>query len=269
MANLIITQVPLGLRILTDTSDAVFNEFSVKRNNLSTDEIEIISDNKNNYAAFKIDYSIYTAVSFDGNVVSSVDELYNYLINVVAYASSGSVDESTRAILVVDYSHHEKHEGDDYFVVYSVASLDALTGDIMTLTFTTPNTTKWSHFTFRMTGTGGWRIRLIEAPTGGMATPAGTLAIYNSNRNSLNVSTFKDIGATAGLVSYNATLATGGNTLWDEYMSGSSGPRAGGEQGGHQEEIILKQNTTYQLSMYGADANPGTLKIGWYEHTNK
>ena len=180
-------------------------------------------------------------------------------------------DDSTQALMTVDYPHHEKHEGDDFFVVYSVASVGALTSpnDTMTLTFTTPNTTKWAHFTFRANGTAGWRIRIIEAPTGGATSQTGIMAAYNSNRNITSLSTIKTIGGTAGSVSYDATLATGGTTLWDEYIHGTSGPQSAGDSGGHDEEIILKQNTTYQLSMFGTDATPGTLKMGWYEHTDK
>jgi len=269
MANLIITQVPLGLRILTDTSDAVFNEFSVKRNNLSTDEIEIISDNKNNYAIFKIDFSTYTAVSFDGTVITTVGSLYTKLINVVSYSSPQSIDEISGAINTVDYSHHEIHEGDAYDIIYSVASLGAMTSpdDTITLTFKTSNTTEWIHFTFAVFGTSGWLVKLVEAPTGGAASPTGALPIYNKNRNSSNTSTVSD-GTTSGQVSYDATLATGGITLWNQYLEGSSGPKSAGASANARNEIVLKQNTTYQLSLYGTATDPATLIMDWYEHTN-
>lgn len=179
------------------------------------------------------------------------------------------IDDTTLSVITLDYSHHEKHHGEDFFVLYSVASLGDLTtpDDTATLTFTTPDTTRWGHFIFRVSGTGGWRVRLIEAPTGGGATPTGSLDILNSNRNSSTVSTFLDVAGTpaVGKVSYDATLATGGITLWDEYIAGDKF-RSGATS--HEEEFILLQDTTYQVSVYGIDTDPCTIRLGWYEHTN-
>lgn len=39
--------------------------------------------------------------------------------------------------------------------------------------------------------------------------------------------------------------------------------------GSGRDEIVLKQNTKYQLSLYGTDADPATLMMDWYEHTDK
>ena len=132
------------------------------------------------------------------------------------------VDSSTRSLVTVNYEDNKIHEGDDFFLTYSVASLGAMTlpDDMITLTFTTPDTTKWGHFKFKIVGTAGWRIRLIEAPTGGGATPTGSLSILNSNRNSSVTSGFLDVAGTpvVNKISYDATLATGGITLLDEYL---------------------------------------------------
>jgi len=181
------------------------------------------------------------------------------------------IDSSTDAVLTIGQAHHEKHDGADYYIMYSVVSLGAMTtpNDMITLTFTTPDTAKWSHFTFRVTGTGGWRVRVIEAPTGGAETPTGSLVPVNSNRNVSHVSTLIDLASAANSVSYDATLATGGVTLWDEYIAGSAHPQAGGGSAGHDEEVILKQDTKYQISLFGTDTDPATLRIAWYEHTNR
>ena len=181
------------------------------------------------------------------------------------------IDAVSGAMIVINHEENEKHDGNDFFVLYSVASLGALTtpDDTMTLTFKTPDSTKIGHFVFRATGTAGWRLRLIEAPSGGATSPTGTLDIYNSKRASTKTSTFKSIAGVAAKVSYDALLATGGKTLWDEYIAGSGGPLSGGSGAGHDEEILLKPNTTYQLSMYGTATDAGTLKIGWYEHIPK
>ena len=176
----------------------------------------------------------------------------------------------TNSIKIVTHAHHEIHEGSDFFVLYSVADLGAATtpNDTMTLTFTTDDSAEWGHFTFQAGGTAGWRLRLIEAPTGGKETPTGSLEIFNSNRNASKTGLFKDLSGTAGMISFDATLATGGKTLWDEYIIGSSGPFAAGTKGGHEGEIMLMQNTTYQLSLFGTSNDAGTLILRWYEHTD-
>jgi len=194
------------------------------------------------------------------------------------YASAGVkgirqaiIDMATRALVTIGVAHRETHEGSRFFVNYSVASLGALTtpSDMMTLTWTTPNTAKWGHFTFFGTGTGGWLLKLIEGSTGGGATPTGTLTALNHNRNSSNVSTFLDVAASpaAGGVSYDATQLTGGLTIWEEYIAG--GNFLSGSGGSDRDEIILKQNKTYQLSLYGTETNPASLHLDWYEHTSK
>lgn len=178
------------------------------------------------------------------------------------------VDAATNSATGIDYAHHEAHEGKRFYVQYSVPSLGAMTGDIITLTFTTPNSAEWDHFVFTATGSSGWRVRLIEAPSGGAATPTGALPILNKNGNSSNTSLTTD-GTTAGQVSYNATLATGGITRWDDYIQGSTTGVSGSGNSGKRDELILKQDTQFQLSIYGTDTEAATLYIDWYEHTNK
>jgi len=185
-----------------------------------------------------------------------------------------SKDSATDAMMFVDYAHHEIHNGSHFFVQYSVASLGAMGSpdDMITLSWTTPNTTKWGHLLYSANGSAGWRLRLIEGKTGGGASPTGSITILNSNRNSTATSTAKDLAGTpvANKVSYDATLFTGGTTIWDQYLEGSGGPQSGGVGGGNQRlEVVLKQNTTYQLSLFGTDANPASMTMEWYEHTNR
>ena len=128
-------------------------------------------------------------------------------------------DKSTDTQKTLSHVQQGIHCGDNYFILYSVVDLGAMAApdDTITLTFTTPNTVNWGHFVFRVIGSPDWRVRLIEAPTGGGASPTGALEIFNSNRNSDNKSSFKDLSGVVNQVSYDATLATGGKTLWDEY----------------------------------------------------
>jgi len=196
-------------------------------------------------------------------------------INGKVYGYNGTgwrpvrIDSSTRSLQTIDYAHHEAHAGSRYLVNYSVASLGAMEtpDDMITLTWTTPDTTTWAHFTFYAIGTGGWRLRLIEAPSGGAASQTEQFACLNHNRNSANTSTLIALDSTAGEVSYDATLATGGTTLWDEYVPGGS--KTAGNVGSDRDEFILKQNTKYQLSLYGTDTDPASLHMDYYEHSDQ
>lgn len=192
-------------------------------------------------------------------------------ISRIAQILNRCVDASTFAAKIISYPHAEIHEGNGFFVSYSVPSLGAMTSpdDMVTLTFTTPDTVRWPHFRFYGQGTGGWRVRMIEAPTGGGATQTEQLEVFNNDRNCSIVSTVIALDSTPGEVSYDATLATGGKTLLDEYIPGGGGPFSSVSLSGTREEIILKQNTKYQVSVYGTDADPATLKLTWYEHENE
>lgn len=158
--------------------------------------------------------------------------------------------------------HNAIHNGICYEVAYSVVSLGAMADpdDMITLTFTTPDTTDLLHWIFAVDGTAGDRVRMIEAPTGGATSPTGTLPILNKYRASLQ---------TSGIAAlyYDATLATGGTTIIDQYLTGNTrGIAASGNAGG-RDEWVLKKNTTYQISLYGTNTNPATISMLWYEYT--
>jgi len=179
------------------------------------------------------------------------------------------IDRTTHTLQVIDYAHHEIHSGSNFYVVYSVASLGAMEtpDDMITLDFTTGVNPPFPHLVFSCNGSAEWRLRFIEAGTGGMADPTGQLTVLNHRRDSSKTSTV--VGSAAGNVNYDSTLATGGVTLWDQYLEGSGGPKAGGTSSSVRNELILKRNTRYQLSLYVTDASPATLYMDWYEHTDR
>lgn len=185
------------------------------------------------------------------------------------YGNEAKIDPATQALYTVDYPHGEKHEGNYFYVINSVVSLGAMTtpDDAITITFKTPDTDKWGHMIISAEGTAGWLFKIVEAYTGGAASATGTLSCVNFNRNSTNVSVMSN-GTTAGVMNYDATLATGGTTLVSKYLTGNTigiSASSGTETRG---EIILKKNTNYQVSLYGTDTNPATIELEWYEHTN-
>ncbi len=184
------------------------------------------------------------------------------------------IDAATNSLICITYEHHEVHGGSHYNLHYSAADVGALTSpnDMMTLTWTTPNTTKWLHMVLAAITSSGARLRFIEDGTGGGASPTGIITARNRNRNYDDASTIINVEGTpaAGSVSYDATLVTGGTSLLDLYVGvdGLGKTFATGLIRGSQE-WVLKQNTQYQVSLFEEDNVPGMLQLSWYEHTDR
>jgi len=181
-------------------------------------------------------------------------------------------DGTTNAIQVIDYAHHEIHGGSHYTAMHGVADIGAATtpDDAITLTFTTSNTAKWCHMVASFEAVGGALVTIRENGTGG-ASPTGAVTCFNNNRNSANTSLVTDIGATAGQMSYDATLDTGGTLILSEYISGASTNqnKAGGSaEGGARYEWILKQGNRYQFAIYSTANVAASIILHWYEHTD-
>lgn len=173
----------------------------------------------------------------------------------------------TPASVVIDNAHQHVHAGKHFFATYSVADIGAATtpNDTMTLSFVTDD--EKVHFVWAALCSSGARVRFIRGKTGGGIDPTGTIPIFNSDENSSYTSSIKEVSdTTADVISYDATLFTGGTTLIDQYIgvNGLGNSFSGGTSRG-DEEIILKKNTAYQLSIFETDNVPCTLQLSWYE----
>lgn len=182
-------------------------------------------------------------------------------------------DRSTGAIKQVDYPHHEIHDGRHFEVTYSVADIGAQTAsvaDTISLSWVTPNADREIHMTVEYECTGGALFKFIEGKTGGGATPQGTVSALNNNRRSSNTSEIWDLTLAAqAVVSYGATLFTGGTDLISEYLTGTAPAGAPASGGRSEAEFILKKNEYYQVYLTETGNVPGTIKIKWYEHIPK
>ena len=95
------------------------------------------------------------------------------------------IDLTTRVQTIIDYEHHEIHQGSHYYIE-GHADLDD--GDPAPATGTlyakivTPDDAKWSHFVWEITSNGILETSLYEIPTGGMAGGARA-TIHANNRN--------------------------------------------------------------------------------------
>ena len=172
-----------------------------------------------------------------------------------------SQDAMTNAITTITYEHHELHAGSHF-----IFSIDSTVGDADTLglLIVTPNTTKWAHMVFSVQGALDTRFEIFETNT---ATPGSTRPVYNNDRNSKKVNTT--------LIKNTATVGgADGTKIFQSHFGIDSGLGANKVTGGGQDhagqEWILKQNTQYMIAIISAtDANVVSLKLSWYEHTNK
>lgn len=166
------------------------------------------------------------------------------------------IDPATYSLHAISYEHHEIHAGSSFTTSYKVNTGN---GGIINLLVVTPDTTKWSHFTYEIDGELETDIILYEGAT---ASNNGTpVAVFNRDRNSLTAATT--------LVFDTPTVAGGAEgTVLRTWHFGSNRSYGGGDRGTH--ELILKQNTKYLLRVTNSTANDNfiSIKLDWYEHTN-
>jgi hypothetical protein len=170
-----------------------------------------------------------------------------------------NTDKSTGAIKSIEYGHHELHDGKMYQVMYSVASIGALTttDNTQQISWTTPMGPSQMHMTVNAYCGASALFLFTEAPTGGDATASGTLVSYNKYRARPNHSV---------VFSYDGTEVSGGTVLETEYIS--AGKFGAGETRSAQE-WILRTNTKYAVSLLLDAAEPATLALEYYMHTDR
>jgi len=182
-------------------------------------------------------------------------ELRKLIINGVEYsATEDGVDSSTNSLQIINYEHHEIHGGSHYYIE-GTATLG--NGGTLYVKLVTPNTTKWSHFGWRIISSGILTTTLVEDPTGGMTGGTGITPL-NNNRNS---------GNTSGMtITSGTTACTGGTQISVEAF----GSKSGGGAINRSDELILKQNAIYcRTFISGTAGNIVSFKASWYEHTDK
>jgi len=173
-------------------------------------------------------------------------------------ANAANIDSTTNAINTIDHAHQEVHEGNHYSLS---GFIEIDTGVVHRIKMVTPDSKEWMHLTFNISSSGVCSSTLDEGAAGGMADGSPVTPI-NNNRNSSNAS---GIVFTSGVGSADGYDLRVENDKW-----GADSPRqiAGGGTG-REDEIILKQNTTYLRTFTSfADNNIIQFKASWYEHTN-
>ena len=210
-----------------------------------------------------VPYQSYKPAAPDPATVIRTDTIagaeYQY-VKVDIGAAGASVplkaDGMTRALVTIEYEHHELHDGSMFRCGEEVALANAGTRVIHILT---PNTTKWAHLQYSISNTMEAEFEWYEEPT---VTGAGTpIPSYNRNRNSLTAAT---------TLFYHTPTTTANGTLLATRREGV-GKTAGGSARG-VSEWILKQNTSYMIVLTSRGGAGTTNYVNWwcvrYEHAN-
>lgn len=197
--------------------------------------------------------------TFDAIHVKS--HLYGY--DGVGFTRPLSVDGATNSMQIINYEHHEIHDGSHY-TIRGVQDLTA--NKVLDFTWLMPNTTKWIHWLWNIDTESetDWKIYETVVATNPLANIVTPL---NSDRNSTNTSgTTMKYEVQADLAAANADTNVTGATLISSGISGA-GKTAGRVDRSH--ELIMKQNTLYCLRATASSAGYINFAMSWYEHTNK
>ena len=170
-------------------------------------------------------------------------------------------DRATQASTTIDYAHHEIHSGSHYFID---GVQDLSLNNVFDMVFVTPNTAKWSHFTFELGCQSQTSWYIYEGAVITNALPDVTA--YNNDRNSSKTTGNTITGKVQAKLSDadTDTDVTGAILI----ASGILGAGKDGGVTGRDNEIILAQNETYCFRAVATVAGFISYKCSWYEHTN-
>ncbi len=180
-------------------------------------------------------------------------------------------DASTNKQIVIDYGHHELHDGNSFSCHYAQDVTD--TNDRSVIAFTTP-ADKDMHMLVLVSASAAADFFILEGATG-TTIGATDLTVYNRDRNSTNTSLVTSIDGTLGSVSYYSlttdTAITGGTELYHEHIGAGRQGQAVSGASRVSSEWILKKSTVYDIELKSLDANDNShhVECTWYEHTNK
>jgi hypothetical protein len=167
------------------------------------------------------------------------------------------LDQYTHALNVMDYVHHEIHDGHAFMYHDVIDSLG--TGVAQDYMITTPNTTAWLHVSHDVELSGAGTVEIYEA---GDRTGTTLQTMYNRDRNNTSLTNTGTIhkGTSGGTIDGTKIV----------YWKGGANQSKNSATHGTASEKILKQNTKYILRITSrAEATIVSVSIGWYEHVNK
>jgi hypothetical protein len=173
------------------------------------------------------------------------------------------VDGSTQDIQMIEQEHSEIHSGDHYTIT-QVPTLSI--NNVRDVRITTPNTAKWGHLVLALEPQSetAWFFHEVA-----VITLAGTAQTpINNNRNSVNTAgvTFDYIDNTSVALANDDTDISGGTEMYCGIIGSGRGSLGAATR---SRELVLKQNTIYNLRVIANAAGYVNIDFEWYEHTDK
>ncbi len=170
-------------------------------------------------------------------------------------------DKSSGSMPSITFTHHQVHEG-KAFEIKEVVDLSI--NNVRDIIITTPDTTKWGHFTFEFDTKVETEWFLYRNPV--IVTTGTPHDIFNCNENSTGVAdlvvSFIDNTSVAN-ANLDTTVAA---AVQRAHGISGAGRSAGGHD--HEVEVILKRNEDYVLRWIATTAGYVDYHFTWYEQVN-
>lgn len=188
--------------------------------------------------------------------------------------TGGFLDIKTHAQTIIDYAHHEVHDGDSFTTCY-IRTTDSTDAHRSGLYILTPADVE-IHLIASFSASTAASFSICEGITIDLNEGTNGVAIYNRDRNSTKLSKIKD-NATAHTANKITTFTeaelagatfTAGTILRTEPLEVGAGPKPAGVSSRGTQEYILKKSTPYLFRMTNtaAAANIHHIMLDWYEH---
>ena len=168
------------------------------------------------------------------------------------------IDEVTRAMIGIDYAHHEAHEGSAYFAIYSALKADAET---IEMRIEAATSTKRAHVSISIDSALAATAEMW-VPTTKTDASGNRITPYNRDEDSSNTSILTichtpggSQAGTANLIQYIGSASTGGRFV----AAGATGTRG---------EFIFGSGSTRLIRVTSSSNNNAlSIILSWYEKT--
>jgi hypothetical protein len=165
----------------------------------------------------------------------------------------GPGDPISNIPVMIDFAHHQTHEGEAFMAQYVDTALDTATVKFGLTTGAGAATTRSPHLAIDCdVYNGAVRIDLYAE-----ATFTGGTLIVPANRN-------RNIALPAGRMTVTGGVTSTNGTLVESHFIGAG--EKGASNGGSRDEWILKPNTIYRVDLIGLiSGTDAILHLNWYE----
>lgn len=175
------------------------------------------------------------------------------------------LDDSSGAVNVVDYAHHEIHGGNAFSHREVV---DLTLNAVRDIQITTPAGLKNPHFTFEFSAEDEvewWLYENVSIVQAGTAWTPVNHRRTSSKTSGLNCASIDN----TSISNANSDTAVAGATTLAHGRVGTGGFFGGGGSAAARDEWILKPSEDYCIRFLALGAGYISYHLDWYEHTDK